>query len=325
MTDNKFNILLIHNIGRAERDFHGPSYGDAFEVLGHHVTRIDHDQRVPVTDSVGNAFDFMFHFYHSIKLPVIEKLKSAGITTVLILGDEPCEFNRTSKFTPWYDIVFNQTGGSVNIKQHRDLGANMFSLPHCADIRKYHPVDVTQVDAVRYGSTIAFIGTLADREERAYMYDMFKDYDLVTWGPGTMNDRWIYPTEVNKIYAASTIIFNPSAVADQPDWNFKYPTLLGATACRVFNTAAAGAFQVAPQRDSHLFQPFSSNEVAYYDHGSTGGNNHLLSIIGWYLDDEFAIKRHTMAMDSRLRVLAHHTYEHRALAVLNHICEYRKV
>ena len=317
------NVLLIHNLGRAQRDFHGPSYGDAMEELGHTVTRIDYDDELPDSD-----YDMMFHFYHSIDRDTVDRLRSRGVVTVLLIGDEPCEFQRTRTFTSYYDIVFNQTGRQDNIDMHRDLGANMYSLPHCADPSIYYPVEVTEEEREYYGSDIAFIGSLmtpAIRNDRKYMEDKdfgLHSYNYKTWGPGTMNDRWIYPEEVRKIYASSKIIFNPSAVADQPDWDLEYPTLLGETACRVYNTAAAGAFQIAPRRHDTITTPFGEDEVGYYRYTD-------LYDLGHKVDDyltypgfpDLALE---MAAKSRETCLRDHTYVERAKVVVRMVEEYNE-
>jgi len=317
-------VLLIHNIGRAGRDFHGPNYGDAFEELGHSVTRVDYDQPLP-----NGEFDFMLHFYHSIDEATVNTLKDRGVVTVLLIGDEPCEFFRTKYFTPWYDLVFNQTGGWGNIEDHRALGANMYPLPHCANPSIYYPVDVTDRDRAIYGSDVAFIGSLrtpAVRGDRVCMTSSgfpLHSFDFKMWGPGTENDRWIYPEEVRKIYASSKIIFNPSAVSDQPDWDLQYPTLLGETACRVYNTAAAGAFQLAPRRYNTITQPFGEDEVGFYRHNDMYDLAHkvedYLTYPGW---EERSLE---MAAKARRTCLAEHTYVHRAKVVIRKVEEYADV
>lgn len=314
------NIILYYNLGRKERDFHGPSYGAAFEGLGHNVTYVDYDQPLP-----DGQWAMMFHFYHSIDKAIIDELKSRGATTVLLIGDEPCEFFRTSKFSCLYDLVFNQTGGWDNIEEHKKLGANMYPLPHCADTNRYHPVDVNDREREYYGSDIAFIGSLktpAIRKDRIWMHDLFEGYNFKTWGPGTMNDRWIYPDEVNKIYASSKIIFNPSAVADQPDWNVEYPMLLGETACRVYNTAAAGAFQIAPRRDwsKCISKPFDDDEVGYYNMNDI---DDLYDTIDRYLNNSNT--RSEMAAKAYTRCINEHTYVHRARVVIDYVSKYRGI
>lgn len=312
------DIILQINLGGFSNDFHGPSYGAAFEQLGHSVIYVDHNHPIP-----DRGFDMMFHSYHSIDNSVIDELKSRGTTTCLALCDEPCEFFRTSKFSFLYDIVFNQTGGWDNIEMHRGLGANMYPLPHCADTNKYHPVEVTNEEREFYGSDIAFIGSFKTpkiRNDRLWMHDIFKGYNFKSWGPGTMNDRWIYPDEVNKIYASSKIIFNPSAVADQPDWNVEYPMLLAETACRVYNTAAARAFQIAPRRDwtRCISKPFDDDEVAYYNMNDI---DDLYNTIDRYLND--GDRRSQMAAKSYIRCINEHTYVHRARVVIDYVERYR--
>ncbi len=311
------NVLSIWNLGGESRDFHGPRYADAFEELGHTVTRIRHD--VPLPNGI---YDMIFHFYHSITKDKIDELKSRGVVTVLLIGDEPCEFFRTQYFTPFYDLTFNQTGGPDNIAAHNALGADMYSLPHCADPGIYYPVDITEADRGVYGADVSFIGSIRTpgiRGDRLWMSpDMFPGVDFRMWGPGTPNDRWIYPEEVRKIYAASKVIWNPTAVADQPDWDFRFPTILGGPACRIFNTAVAGAFQLAPRREDWYFQPFTDEEdIVYYRHGDT---DDLAEKIIKYLDDPDSRSRISAA--GRNRVLDEHTYVHRARIVLDKVMEY---
>jgi len=317
---NQLDILLIHNIGRKDRDFHGPPYGRAFEYLGHTVTRIDYDQPLPPRPSTDHDFDFAFHFYHSIGRDKIDELKGRGITTILLVGDEPCEFQRTRLFTPWYDIVFNQTGGADNIKAHRELGANMYPLPHCADPTVYFPVPLDPGDEERYGADVSFIGTLTRRGDREWIEKLMRDrgFSFRMWGPGTEDNHWVSPTEVRRIYASSKVIFNPSAVADQPNWEVKYPTLLGGPACRMFNTAMAGAFQVAPRRPGWYFQPFSEEEICYYNHTNT---DDLLGKIDLALSEPEW--REEVAQAGRRRALMEHTYYHRAIAVIEYYRLYR--
>jgi len=305
------------NLGGRARDFHGPNYFDAFEQLGHEVTIVDHEAPLP-----DGEYSFFFHFYHSIGMDKIDTLKSRGITTVLLVGDEPCEFFRTKDFTNKYNIVFNQTGGPDNIESHRALGANMYPLPHCTNPSTYHPVELSDDDRRKYGADISFIGSLRTpgiRNDRLWIRkDLFPGLNFRMWGPGTENDRWIYPEECNKIYAASKVIWNPSAVADQPDWDLRFPTLLGGPACRIFNTAAAGAFQLAPSREDWYFQPFTNAEIVYYNHSDTGD---LINLVNKYVNDDDG--RRLIANAGRDRVLADHTYVNRAKVVIDKVLEYR--
>lgn len=302
------NIMVVANLGGWERDFYGEAFVKGFESLGHNVDRILHTDVGKMNNAHG--YDFMFHSYHSIPMECVDRMRSNNITTVLYVYDEPFEFPKTSKESPHYDISFNGTY-RYNIKDHNALGANMYFLPQAVDTSVYHPVDVTSAERGIFGADISFIGTLdSRRKDRTNLEELFHGFNYKIWGPGTTG--WVGPDTCNKIYSCSKIIFNPPAAASLDPTNDSINMVVGEHTCRVYNTAAANAFQIVSHRNNSWKPYIDGEEIVSYR-----SIDDIRNLFEYYLSNDE--ERVRISNNGYLRTLRDHTFINRAQAVLNHV------
>jgi spore maturation protein CgeB len=314
----KYKILLVYDLGGPTRDFYGEAFAKAWETMGHTVYRKLHTDITPDFARSLQYYptkpDFLFHSYNSIPLDCVDTIRESGITTVLYVYDEPFEFPKTKGETPHYDISLNGTYRQ-NIKDHNELGANMYFLPQAVDPEVYHPVELTEADRAKYGADISFIGTLdSRRKDRGNIEGILKQFNHKIWGPGTTG--WVGPEECNKIYSASKIIFNPPAAASLDPNRPIINTLLGEHTCRVYNTAAARAFQLVHVKRGTWSPYIEREEIVSYEEGEC-----MRDIIRYYLEHEE--ERQAIATRAYLRTLRDHTFLNRAQAVVRYVELYK--
>lgn len=308
------NVLLIYNLGGPERDFYGEGLARGWEEQGHTVVRALHTD---VNDGWAAALeyspvpiDFVFHSYHSIPMSSVDIMREIGLTTVLWIYDEPYEYAKTSGETPHYSISLNATY-RPNIPDHKALGANMYFLPQGADTSVYHPVELTDGDVYTYGSDVSFIGTLDSRRpDRDSLVELLKEYGCKFWGPGST--EWVGPEECNKIYSASKIMISPSAASSLNVDDASVNDVVGEYTCRVYNTAAAGAFQLAEYKAGTYIPYVYGEELCVY-----GALDELRRAIDYYLIHEE--ERNYIAQQAFLRTIRDHTLFNRAHSIVEYV------
>jgi len=311
------NILLIYNLGGPERDFYGESLGRAWEEQGHKVIRVLHTE---VNDTWASSLryspipmDFMFHSYNSIPLTSVDIL-GEFLPTVLWIYDEPYEYGKTRMETPHYSISLNATY-RPNIKDHNDLGANMYFLPQGVDIGTYRPIELTAQDMDVYGSDISFIGTLDSRRgDRVELRELLQGYGCKFWGPGST--EWVGPEECNRIYSASKIMISPSAASSLNADDESRNDVVGEYTCRVYNTAAARAFQLVEAK-ADTYGPY----IEGYELVTYTGLDELRRKIDHYLQHDGI--RMAVAREAYLRTIREHSMYHRARSITDMVQLYK--
>jgi spore maturation protein CgeB len=225
-------------------------------------------------------------------------------------GDSPIVF--ASPFeraaAPLYDVaVVNDLYHGV---QWLELGARrMEVLPISACDPDYHrPYPLTDAERAEFACDVGFIGTLTPPNlysERVAALEAVCDLGLAVWSvhgvPSVLSAAYRGPAlgeRTFRIMSCSKIQINPHANSMRYGGNM-----------RLFEAAGCGAFQIADDRPG-IATWFTPDEtiVTYRD------PRHLRDLVTYYLahDDE----RRQIAEAAQVHVYAHHTYDHRARALV---------
>jgi spore maturation protein CgeB len=208
---------------------------------------------------------------------------------------------------PEYDHVFVQDSGLVSVLTHASPARGASLLGPACDPLEHRPLALTDDDRERYGADVAYLGYAYGN--RLELFEQLLDFRIRLWGLGWDRSAalapFFDPTPVHglgktRVYNATRINVNLQSVSYQLD---------GVT-CRPFEVAACGRFCLCDdRRDLHRFLDVGTEVIAFTDAAQ------LKSQIAYYLDhpDEAA----QIAAAARARVLAEHTYQHRARQILH--------
>lgn len=205
-----------------------------------------------------------------------------------------------------YDRVFLLD--SYFVEALRVAGAKAVEhLGACADPEEHRPVPTSEDDLRRYGADVSFIGTRSD--ERIKMLRVLAHTDLRIYGTGwgqarppldrCVRDEPVYGLKKNKIYGLSRMSLN-----------VHQPHMVHGENFRVFEVAACGGASVSAWKPDLAQALEPGREVIVFD-----GPDDLRKKVDHYLrrpDDLDEI-----AHAGRARVLAEHTYEHRARTIID--------
>jgi len=206
---------------------------------------------------------------------------------------------------PIYDHLFSLDSYLVPVL--RAAGArHVHHLPACADPEEHYPATLTAAEMARYAAEICFIGR-AD-PERIAMLGQLTHRDLQVYGVGwrqvgedlarRVSEEPVYGLKKTKIYAASKISINVHR-----------PHMIHGENFRVFEVAACGGVSFSAYKPDLVacFEP--EQEVVIFESAQE-----LRRKVDHYLDrpDELA----QISRAGRARVLAEHTYDHRARTIL---------
>lgn len=209
---------------------------------------------------------------------------------------------------PLYDHVF--VLDSYMIPVLRVAGAqNVHHLSACADPKEHFPMDLSPSDQLRYGADICFIGSAY--AERTKLLSQLVDYNLRVYGagwesvdPALAHCVWREPvldsTKV-KIFSASRMSINLHGSHMINGENF-----------RVFEVAACRRVSFSAYKSDlvQLLEP-GSEVILFEDVGD------LRAKIDYYLAHPDELE--AIGSAARQRVLAEHTYDHRAQTIMRHV------
>jgi spore maturation protein CgeB len=236
----------------------------------------------------------------------IDRLHSGGASVVLWEINQALRFAHQVESLPRYDHVFSLDSYVVPVLEIQ--GARRVDhLPACADPDEHAPIDLTDPDRVRYGSDVCFIGS--NRLGREEMLLAVADHELAVYGVGwddvpaelaaCVRSEPVYGLKKTMIYAASKISLNVHG-----------PHMLNGENFRVFEVAACGGLSCSTFKPDLVNALTPDHEVIVFD-----GADDLRKRVGHLLahPDELA----EIAAAGRRRVLAEHTYDHRAATILD--------
>lgn len=184
-------------------------------------------------------------------------------------------------------------------------------LPACADPQEHRPMELTAEQRLRLGGDVCFVGSPHPLRNRLLReLGELGDLDLRIWGRGwsqvdglrpQVRDEPVYGLKKNMIYHASRLSLNVQRPHMRRGENF-----------RVFEVAACGGVSLSlPKPDlARCFTP--GEEVATFDGPAELPRRarQLLAAPDWLA---------TLRDGGRRRVLAEHTYDHRAAVILEHL------
>ena len=199
------------------------------------------------------------------------------------------------------------------VERVRYLHPRVAYLPHAADGETFYPLEQNKT----YSTDVVFIGdsfngtsdgllrariiqTLVDSDIKTAVYGDRGWHTLFSHSPGLENSvtaAMVSPEELNRLYNTAKIVLN-----------IHHSQLLSGTNQRTFETAAAGAFQLADHRPAipALYPGCSITFTSAEE---------LLQKARYYLANEQ--EREQLAGQARARTLAHNTYEHRIETLIN--------
>ena len=206
---------------------------------------------------------------------------------------------------PLYDQVFALDSYFVPVL--RVAGARRVRhLPACADPEEHAPPHLSGDEHEWYGADLCFVGHHS--EERAAMIDSLRHLDVRVYGTGWVaggrlaGDRLrtepVYGLKKNKVYGASRLSLN-----------VHQPHMVHGENFRVFEVAACGGLSISGLKPDLAGCLEPGSEVAVFE-----GAGDLRAKVDALLEDPD--ERHRLAAAGRRRVLAEHTYDHRATSIL---------
>lgn len=335
----------------------GPIYGgslpvaryvvSALEQLGHRVTWLDHSPHQTGYDAISrlhsrrNQEILQSGYAQLLSQYTLARVAEDPPDLVLALAQAPLSLAILQQFrkrhfltamwfvenhrhlTYWrqiangYDYWFVIQDGAW-MEALRAAGAKHVAyLPMAADPAVHRPLELTEAERREFGSDVSFVGAgYANRRELLPAL-LDHDWSFKLWGNEwegadglrsvlQRNGARVDTETCVKIFNASTINLNLHSHAGRgfdPEGDFVNP--------RTFELAACGAFQLLDRRTllPELFEPHELAAIPAPDD--------LPNHIRRWLHD--APARVAMGKAARARVLAQHTYVHRAKRLLSEI------
>lgn len=226
--------------------------------------------------------------------------------------DDPAHLHRSTKLSPYYDYFFTCDPESISVHQQVN-SPHVSALTFGCDPSLHRTVSLSDPDRARYGSDIAFIGSMSS--DRAEVLRRLAQFNLKIWSPLELanfdGERIIcrpipaadpiyrhmtgveaWDEEMVKIYNASKIILNLHSQG------------VVSTNMRTFEAMGCGAFLLTEERET-LNQLFKKGEEFI----SFDSAESLPDIIRYYLKNEK--ERLEIARRGQQAVYQNHTYRHR--------------
>lgn len=248
--------------------------------------------------------------------PILERLRRAGIITVMWFVEDYKVFNYWKWYAPLYD-AFAVIQKEPFLSLLREIGQpRAFYLPLAALPDFHKPLELTSAERRDYGADIGFLGAGYPNRRLAFRGLANKDFKI--WGSDWEGEtvlarniqrggERISPEESVKIYNASKININLHSSVDPSKFisggDFVNP--------RTFELAAMGAFQLTDKR-SLMDELFAADELATFSTMEEFDEK-----LKYFLNNPQ--KREEYAAKARKRVLTDHTYEQRMETLLAYI------
>ncbi len=224
-------------------------------------------------------------------------------------ADAMVNFGRGPFFTAEYDAIFLKDPFVVNKLRKKLSWTHCFYLPEGCDPAIHHPVKLSDLDRERLGCDLTIAGNM--HGFRAAELAPLLGSNLKIWGTRPRSwfqhpimrhhqDRYVAAEEKCAAMLAAKIVLNPNHYGE-----------IGGVNQRTFELAAMGAFQLTDAPGlADVFEP--NVEVATFD-----SQTDMLKQIEYFLPRKS--ERLEIAARARTRALAHHTFSHRWVAVLEAI------
>jgi spore maturation protein CgeB len=209
---------------------------------------------------------------------------------------------------PFYHHVFALDSHLVPVFEASGLPC-VEHLCACADPAEHYPIALSDEERAWYSADVSFVGT--QHPDRVKMLDQLTEWDLRVYGLGwdgveeslkrCVRAEPVYGLKKTKIFSASRISINVHR-----------PHMIRGENFRVFEVAACGGASFSSFKPDlvECFEPGS--EVVVFDDADD-----LRDKVRHYLSrpDELDAVRAA----GRRRVLAEHTYDHRAAVIMRHL------
>lgn len=207
---------------------------------------------------------------------------------------------------PLYDHVFTQDSALVSLLRAASPARAVSLLGPACDPEEHRPLSLTPDETARFGADVAYLGY--GYANRIAAIEPLAPLGLKVWGMGWDASPTLDPLfdrepvsglKKTKVYNATRVNLNIQSVTYQLD---------GIT-CRPFEVAACGAFGLCEARPDvgRFFR--EGEEIATFS-----GAADLNDKVSYYLSHDS--ERREIARKGRDRVLADHTYVHRARQIV---------
>ncbi len=246
---------------------------------------------------------------------LVQALKAEGVLVAYWFVEDFQVFPYWQELAPAVDVFFTLQREPFWEELQRVGARHAVFLPLAADPEIYRPLSLTPAERGSYGAALAFVG--AGYRNRQEFFRGFLDLDFKIWGSDwnlssplghlvQNQGARVSEDEAVCIFNASLINLNlhssPFHPGINPDGDYLNP--------RVFDLAAAGAFQLVDRRSQlpEFFQP--EEELATFSHLTEAREK-----ISYFLAHEE--ERRNIADRGRERCLKDHTYARRMQEALD--------
>jgi spore maturation protein CgeB len=205
-----------------------------------------------------------------------------------------------------FDHVFAQDSALVSLLAHQAPVRGVSLLGPACDPQEHRPLDLTADERAAWGSDVSYLGHAYPN--RLALFEQLTRFQIRLWGVHWdqsealrpyFDPRPVHGIKKTRIYNATRVNVNLQSLAYQLD---------GVT-CRPFEVAACGGFCISEaRRDLGRFFRLDDEMVSFRD------AEELRAKIEFYLAHPDEARE--LAARGRARVLAAHTYEHRARQVM---------
>jgi spore maturation protein CgeB len=261
---------------------------------------------------------------HHVSLTALAALRKLGIPTALWTFDDPYELEANLEIAGGYDAVFTEEARCLEAYRASG-GRGVFQLPLGCDQDLHRPApsadpkyesDFCFVGA-GYPNRIALLEALEPmlKSRRVRLFGDWSRLDRDSWLHGCVVPGFLSDAEVVKYYSGAKIVLNIHRDPAEPGYERLNPSGVSADGanCRVFEIAAAGAFQLVDSGRSDLSRHFDiGRELVRFDGPADLARNveHFLA------HDE---ERRAIAEAGRRRALRDHTYDRRVAELLERV------
>jgi spore maturation protein CgeB len=279
-----------------------PFYGGYKSLVNKRIIRLAKTKKPDIFFTV-YGFDIFPETY--------DRLRQMGILRICWWLNDPFQFERSARISPFYDYFFTNAMGSV--EKYKTIGIKkVFFLPTACHPPVHRKLDLSHDELKKYKSDICFAGDWNPVREELLL-EVSKRFNLSIWGPWArklspssplrrhIRGKYFKPDEMVKIYNGAKIVLNIHT------WYGRFNYGLNP---RIFEAPACNAFTITDFKEE-IPLLFDSEYIAFRS------KDEMMELIAYYIDNQS--RREDISMRLNTEVYSKHTYEIRIREIFSRI------